>query len=129
MFVYAAGVVPNLTAVASDRPVPEIVTTVPPLCGPSAGVIPVTDGPATYVNCGDPMAVPPGVETETLTDPVPVGDTAVISVELTTVTEVAATEPNSTDVAPVRPVPVRVTLVPPPLLPMSGAIVTPAGVG
>ena len=37
-----------------------------------------------------------------------------IEVALTTVTPVAAVAPNKTAVAPVKPVPVMVTLVPPP---------------
>ena len=41
------------------------------------------------------------------------GETAVISVEETTVKLVAATAPKSTLVAPVKPVPVMVTVVPP----------------
>ena len=41
------------------------------------------------------------------------GETAVMSVEETTVKLVAATAPKSTEVAPLKPVPVMVTVVPP----------------
>jgi hypothetical protein len=55
--------------------------------------------------------VPPGVIT--ITDPDgPDGTTAVIVVEETTVNDVAATPPKLTDEAPVKPVPVIITVVP-----------------
>ena len=54
--------------------------------------------------------VPPGVVTVTSTVPVPAGLSAVIVVSLTTVTLVAAVVPKSTAVAPVKPVPVIVTV-------------------
>ena len=57
--------------------------------------------------------VPAGVVTVTSTVPVPAGLSAVIVVSLTTVTFVAAVVPKSTAVAPVKPVPVIVTKVPP----------------
>ena len=57
--------------------------------------------------------LPPGVVTMTLAVPaVPAGATAVIVVEFTTTTLVAAAPPMVTPVAPVRFVPVMVTLVP-----------------
>jgi hypothetical protein len=46
--------------------------------------------------------------------PVPAGDTAVIVVPFTAVTELAAVDPKITDCTPVKPLPEMVTLVPPP---------------
>lgn len=57
--------------------------------------------------------MPPGEVTETL-PLVPAATTAVIEVELTTVYEVAAVPPKLTAVAPVKLVPVMVTVVPVP---------------
>ena len=60
------------------------------------------------------LAVPPGVVTDTVFAPaVPAGVTAVTVVELTTLTEVAATPPIVTELAPVKFVPVIVIAVPP----------------
>ena len=64
--------------------------------------------------------MPPGVVTVTSTTPVPAGLSAVIDVSLTTVTFVAAVVPKSTAVAPVKPVPVIVTKVPPAVEPLVG---------
>jgi hypothetical protein len=57
------------------------------------------------------VAVPPGVVTETLPD-VPLATTAVMLVELTTVYDEAAVPPKLTAVAPVKLVPVIVTVAP-----------------
>ena len=57
--------------------------------------------------------VPAGVVTVTSTVPVPAGSTAVICVAETTVTLVAGVVPKSTAVAPLKTVPVMVTVVPP----------------
>ncbi len=57
--------------------------------------------------------MPPGVVTVTSTTPEPAGLSAVTLVALTTVRLVAAVVPKSTTVAPVKPVPVMVTRVPP----------------
>jgi hypothetical protein len=57
--------------------------------------------------------VPFGVVTVTSTVPVPAGEVAVMEVALLTTTPVAALAPKWTAVAPVNPVPVMVTLVPP----------------
>ena len=54
---------------------------------------------------------------------------AVICVAETTVNPVAATSPNSTAVAPVKLVPVMVTLAPPALVPLLGLSVVMAGAG
>ena len=63
---------------------------------------------------------PPGVTVITATVPVPAGLTAVIDVALFTVKLVAGVEPKSTAVAPVKFVPVMVTVVPPAAGPFVG---------
>jgi hypothetical protein len=65
--------------------------------------------------------VPLEVVTTTLAVPaLPVGVTQVIVVALVTTTLVAAAPPMVTPVAPVKLVPVIVTLVPPAVLPLEG---------
>jgi hypothetical protein len=44
-----AAVPPNDTAVAPEKPVPVMITEVPPPVGPAVGEMPVTVGAATYV--------------------------------------------------------------------------------
>jgi hypothetical protein len=67
--------------------------------------------------------VPPTVVTVTSTVPAaPAGEVAVMLVALTTVNEVAAVDPKLTAVAPVRTVPVIVTVFPPPSRPAVGEI-------
>ena len=66
--------------------------------------------------------VPPAVVTLTSTVPVPAGEVAVIDVAELTVKLVAAVAPNVTNVAPVKPVPVMVTVVPPAAGPDVGEI-------
>ncbi len=77
-----------------------------------------------YVNrsAEDAAEVPAGVTTVTSTLPLPAGLSAVIVVPLTTVTPVAAFVQKSTAVAPVNPVPVIVTSVPPAAGPLDGLI-------
>jgi len=66
---------------------------------------------------------PPAVVTLRLTLPAEAaGEIAVISVEDTTMNEVAAAAPNLTEVAAVRLVPVIVTCVPPEIRPFVGEI-------
>ena len=64
---------------------------------------------------------PPAVLTITPTAPAVVraGVIQVIVVLFTTLREVAAIPPNVTEVAPVNPIPVIVTLVPPVVLPVN----------
>ena len=64
--------------------------------------------------------VPPAVVTVTSTVPVPEGAVAVICVAVFTVKPVALLVPNFTAVAPVKFVPVIVTLVVPPVGPAVG---------
>jgi hypothetical protein len=105
-----AAVPPKLTAVAPVKLVPVMVTVRP---GPAeVGVNDEIVGAATNVKPAK-VAVPPGVVTETLPD-VPAATTAVMLVELTTVNDVAAVPPKLTAVAPVKLVPVIVTVRPGP---------------
>src|SRR5207244_11510689 len=61
------------------------------------------------------------------TVPLPAGEVAVIELELLTVNEVALALPNLTAVAPVKLVPVIVTLVPPDVGPVFGLTLVTAG--
>jgi hypothetical protein len=100
----------NLTmlfAGATPKLVPVIVTEVPKI--PTFGVNPVIIGGVINVNPAS-VAMPPGVVTDTFPD-APFAITAVILVADTTVNEVAAVPPKLTAVAPVKLVPVRVTVV------------------
>jgi hypothetical protein len=64
---------------------------------------------------------PPAPVTTTSADPVvPAGAVAVIDVSLLTVKLSAGTPPKVTDMAPVNPVPVMVTTVPPVIEPVPG---------
>ena len=73
--------------------------------------------------------MPAGVTTVTSAVPVPAGLVAVICVSESTVI-LALLAPNRTDVAPVNPVPLTVTLVPPPSPPLVGlTVVTTGAVG
>ena len=65
--------------------------------------------------------VPFGVVTVTSTVPDdPAGDTAVKVVDEATLNDTAAIEPNLTAVAPLKPLPVTVTEVPPAIEPVFG---------
>jgi hypothetical protein len=120
---------PIVTDVAPVKFVPVMVTLVPPAADPLFGEIAVTVGVAAYVNSPIPVAVPPGVVTTTFAAPaVPAGVVAVIVFAFTTDTLVAACPPIVTDVAPVRFVPVMVTLVPPAVDPLVGDILLTVGV-
>jgi hypothetical protein len=118
-----AAVAPKSTAVAPVKFVPVIVTDVPPAAGPLVGFTFVTVGAATNVNSSFALValVPPTVVTVTSTVPAAcAGDVAVIEVSLLTV-KPAAVAPKFTAVAPVNPVPVIVTDVPPDDGPLDGA--------
>ena len=73
--------------------------------------------------------VPPAVVTPMSTVPVPAGDVAVIWVAELTVKPVAAVAPNVTAVAPVKLVPVMITVVPPVPGPDVGEIEVTVGAG
>jgi hypothetical protein len=71
--------------------------------------------------------VPDGVVTVTSTVPVPAGETAVIELGELTVKLAALVEANLTAVAPVKPLPLTVTVVPPASGPAFG--LTPVMIG
>ena len=86
------------------------------------------DGLSEKLKLGPPLLVPPGVVTLTTTFPSAcAGTVAVIVVSLTTVNAVALTPPKVTAVAPVNPVPVRVTPMPPAVGPADGLTVPTVG--
>ena len=66
--------------------------------------------------------MPNPVVTLTSTVPVPAGEVAVIDVAELTVKPVAGVAPKLTAVAPVKPVPVMVTEVPPAVGPVVGVV-------
>ena len=113
---------PTVTLVAPVRFVPVIVIAVPPAVEPNNGDKEVIVGTGfKYVNAFVAVAVPLGVVTATLFAPtVPAGVTAVMLVDETTTTLVAATPPTVTLVAPVKLVPVIVIAVPPAVEPEVG---------
>ena len=116
MTTLVAGVAPKSTAVAVLKPVPVIVTEVPPASEPAAGLTPVTVGAAMAVNwsAAEVVETPPGLVTVMSTVPAgTAGLAAVICVAETTVKLLAANVPKSTTVVPLKPVPVMVTDVPP----------------
>src|SRR5206468_9322272 len=90
----------NFTAVAPAKPVPLIVTEVPPAAGPTLGSTLVTVGPYVKRSASLIGLVPLGLVTVTSTVPVPAGEVAVIELPEVTVKLVAAVEPNLTAVAP-----------------------------
>ena len=127
-----AAVPPNATAVAPVKLVPEIVTLVPPVDGPRFGLMLVIVGcdAAKNVKALLMLLVPPAVVTATSAAPAAcAGVVAVIVEALTTITLVAALPPMVTAVAPVKLVPVIVTLVPPAVVPLFGATAVTVGAG
>jgi hypothetical protein len=112
------------------KPVPVIVTVVPPAALPLVAPSVVIVGGVTKVNRSAELAgeVPPAVVTRMSTVPADLGGAvAMIFVALSTVNAVAAAEPKSTAVAAVKPVPSMETLVPPSVLPLAGLIDVTAG--
>jgi len=124
-------VFPNLNFVADvprAKPAPVTVTLVPPAEDPVFGLRPVTVGRNLKRSTFETTLVPPGVVTLTSTVPAAsVGETAVIEVAEFTVKLVASAEPNLTEVAPVNPTPVMVTVVPPDTGPWVGDSLVTAG--
>src|SRR4029079_14214512 len=126
---FVAAVPPTVTVAPVAKFVPVIVTFVPPAVDPLVGEIPVTVGGVPYVNPFVRVPLRPlGFVAVTLTAPAAcAGVTAVIDVELATVTLVAAVPPIVT-VAPVAKfVPVIVTFVPPAVVPAVGEIAVTVG--
>jgi hypothetical protein len=124
-----APVPPNVTADAPVKFVPLTVTVVPPAAGPSLGLTPLTLGGGTKLKWSDVVValVPPAVVTVTSTTPVPAGETAVIELAELTAKLAALVAPNLTALAPVKPLPLTVTVVPPASGPAFGP--TPPTVG
>ena len=103
----------NFTLVAPVRFVPVMVTEVP--TGPLVGENEVIVGLAAVVvtvKLWELQSVPPGVVTQIFPVVAPLGTVAVIWVDEAPVKVVADVPPNVTAVAPVRFVPVIVTIVP-----------------
>jgi hypothetical protein len=119
-----AAVPPKLTALAPVKLVPVMLMVVPDpaLVGENEEML----GAGIKVNppC---ISVPPGVVTETFPE-VPPATTAVILVEETTLKEEAAVPPKLTAVAPVKLVPVMVTVVPVPALVGENEVMLGAGI-
>jgi hypothetical protein len=130
----AAAVPPNSTAVAPVKPLPLIVTEVPPLLLPEEVPRPVTLGAAgvRYVKVSElpVLEVPLLVVTCTSTLPAaPAGATADISESLRMVKLVAAVPPKATAVAPEKFVPEIRTAWPPAVLPVLGLTEVTLGAG
>ena len=108
-----AAVPPKLTAVAPVKFVPVMLTTCPVL--PDVGVKDAIVGAGVALINENPALLAMPFEVVTLTLPVaPAPTTAVILVALTTANEVAAAPPKLTADAPVKFVPVIVTVCPVP---------------
>ena len=124
----AAGVAPNETVESPVKPVPVMVTEVPPAAGPKSGLMAVTVGASKAKRSAGLVAeVPLPLVTVTSTEPVPAGETAVMEVAEFTVTEAAGVAPNETVESPMKPVPVMVTEVPPAAGPKSGLMAVTVG--
>ena len=112
-----AAVVPNLTDVTPMKLVPVMVTVVPPEVEPLVGVKRVMVGRRgnDELEAARRGGRPAGGGDRDLDCARPRADLvlAVILLVLVTVNDVAAVVPNLTDVAPVKLVPVMVTVVPP----------------
>ncbi len=120
-----AGVPLKVTAVTRVKFVPVMVTAVPPPVLPEVGLTAVTVGAAGAVKVNwseaEVVDVPLGVVTVMSTVAADsAGEVAVIAESEVTVKETAAVLPNFTAVAPVKPLPVMLTTVPPAVLPLFG---------
>ena len=128
-----AGTEPNRTCETFVKCTPRIVTDDPPAVEPLEFVSPVMTGNRSgmvKINCADELVaeVPPAVVTRTSAVPDRCsGVTAVMLVDEFTVKLVAATPPNVTAVAPVKLVPVMVTVEPPVVVAVPGVTLLTAG--
>ena len=114
---------PMVTEVAPIKSLPLRVTSAPPFVLPVNGEIPLIEGGVTKVKESNVLLGPPPVLTITPEAPDLLRGVLQVSVvSLTTVILVEAALPNRTDVAPVRFVPVIVTIFPPRVLPAGGEI-------
>src|SRR5712692_11615316 len=126
-----AAPLPNFTEVAPVKPLPVIVTVVPPRVVPDAGLTLRMAGVTAYVywSADEVGLIPPGPLTVMSTVPVEwAGLTAEIFQSVSTVKLVALTVPNFTAVAPVNVAPVMVTVVPPSVEPERGVTAVRVGV-
>lgn len=112
---------PKLTDVVPKNPDPVMVTAVAPTSGPELGETLVITG--AYVKSSAVVVVigetPLALATVTTTVPVPAGDVAFMTESLIT-ENFAGDPPNLTLDAPVNPLPVIVTVVPPAAGPFVG---------
>jgi hypothetical protein len=132
-----AGFGPKSTTVGlfGAKPVPVIVTNVPPTGKPMFGLMPWTDGGAVelrkYRNRSAEVVaeVPPGVVTVTFTAPgfITNGLITTIWLAVSLMRPVTAAIPKATAVAFARFVPVMVTMVPPEIGPDAGLTLVTAG--
>ena len=131
---FVAAVPPRVTVAPFRKPVPVMVTAVPPVVSPELGEIDETLGAGfgtVKVNPPDkvPLWASVFVTTTSATPAVWTGVFAVIEVEPTTVTFVAADPPMLTDAPVKNPVPDIETEVPPAVLPELGEIEVTVGAG
>ena len=121
-----------LTSGDGPKPVPVIVTPVPPAAGPSAGSTDAIVGGATKVNPPASVADPPGPDTTTSTGPAACAGVDAVSCvpSASTTTVVASAPPKVTEGVAPKPAPSMVTAVPPEVDPDAGASpVTVGGAG
>ena len=127
--VNIARLAPNITSVAVVKPVPVRVTLLPPAMGPKLGDKLISIGAATYWNAA-PLLVPEVVSSVTAITPADLGGVvAVTMLSEMTVKAVAAVPPKNTSRVLIKPVPVMVTTVPPPIGPEIGAMEVMTGDG
>src|SRR3954469_171642 len=122
---------PKVTVAPVWKFVPVMVTNVPPDVGPLFGeMLPIVGEGSVYVNACDSVADWPSVfVTTTSTLPAAcAGAVAVIDVAVAE-TFVAETPPNFTVGLLRNPVPLIVTTVPPPMLPLVGRMLATVGAG
>jgi len=122
--VKEAELVPNFTLVVLVKLVPVIVTTTP--TAPIGGVTLKIVGAGITVNCELLVAEPPGVTTSIFEVAALAGTVALICVALLRVKD-AKTEPNLTLVAPVKLLPLTVTVAP--IAPLAGVKLEITGAG
>ena len=110
---------------AGSKPDPVNMTVVPPVAGPDVGDIDVSDAGIRYANVDEPEAATPSTVAVTVTVPLPAGDVPVQVVPLVQLTPVAAAPPKLKVVVPgatSKPLPEKVTVVPPAAGPEVGEI-------
>jgi hypothetical protein len=129
-FTPVAALVPKWTLVClGTKPLPRMVTAVPPAVGPVAGVMSVTKGDEMYRKL-TALLVPPGLVTVTPTMPIPGGLVAVHLVAEAQFMLAAGVAPKLIVVGPsavVRLAPLIVTTVPPAAGPSDGLMLVTVG--